>query len=218
MREFWIIGGGKFGLRAAETISSTGAAADILIVEKDPQRCRTLKGGRFRVIEADGIEFLKNRLESPHQRQWIVAAAPIHVAYEWMRARLPDSTRVEPQALPDELAGLLPNAMCGTEGRWYASNADFICPADCTESGSVCSFTGRKRPRSMHAFIRGLNAPGVKILVVRSFQLAAGVGGLRPRDLFEALHQLQTSHPVFLLATACKCHAVLDLFKLKSNC
>ncbi len=218
MQKVWIIGGGKFGLRAAETIGSAGAAADILIVDKDPRRCRKIEDRGFHVAEADGIEFLKSRLESPRQRQWIVAAAPIHVAYEWMRACLPGSTRVEPQALPAELAGLLPNAMPGAEGQWYASYADFICPAHCLESGSVCSVTGRRRPRSMHAFIRSLNAPGVKILVVRSFQLAAGVGGLRPRDLFEALHQLQTSPPVFMLATACKCHAVLNLFSLKSNC
>ena len=218
MQKVWIIGGGKFGLRAAEIIGSTGAAADILIVEKDPRRCRKIEDRGFHAVEADGIDFLKGYLVSPLQRQWIVAAAPIHVAYEWMRACLPGSTRVEPQALPSELSGQLPDAMPGAEGQWYASYADFICPAHCLESGRVCSVTGRMRPQSMHAFIRGLNAPGVKILVVRSFQLAAGVGGLRPCDLFEALHQLQTPHPFFLLATACKCHAVLNLFSLKSSC
>ncbi|MCU0590012.1 MAG: NAD-binding protein, partial [Desulfobacterales bacterium] len=98
MQKVWIIGGGKFGLRAAETIGSAGAAADILIVDKDPRRCRKIEDRGFHVVEGDGVEFLKSRLESPRQRQWIVAAAPIHVAYEWMRACLPGSTRVEPQA------------------------------------------------------------------------------------------------------------------------
>jgi len=218
MREFWIIGGGKFGRRAAETIGRAGSAADILIVEKDPRRCQTLIADGFQVIEADGIDFLKNRLASPLQKQWIVAAAPVHVAYEWIRARLPGNARLEPQALPTELAGLLPNAMRGGKGQWYASNADFICPPDCPESGSVCSFTGQRRPRSMHAFIRHLHAPGVKILVVRSYQLAPGVGGLRPRDLFEAWHQIQTTQPHFILATACKCHAALNSFTIKSSC
>ncbi len=217
MQEFWIIGGGKFGRRAAETIGRAGPAADILIVEKDPRRCQTLKVGGFPVIEADGIDFLKNRLISPLQKQWIVAAAPVHVAYEWVRACLAGNARLEPQALPAELAGLLPNAMHGGKGQWVASNADFICPADCPEAGSVCSFTGRRRPRSMHAFIRHIHAPGVKILVVRSYQLAPGVGGLRARDLFKALHQIQIAQPPFILATACKCHAALNSFTIKSN-
>lgn len=218
MQEFWIIGGGKFGRRAAETIGRAGPAADILIVEKDPSRCRMLIAGGLQVIEADGIGFLKSRLVSPLQKQWIVAAAPVHVAYEWVRACLPGNARVEPQALAAELAGLLPNAVRGGKGQWVASNADFICPPDCPESGSICCFTGRKRPRSMHAFIRHIHAPGVKILVVRSYQLAPGVGGLRPRDLFEALHQIQIARSPFILATACKCHAVLNAFIIKSNC
>jgi hypothetical protein len=217
MREFWIIGGGRFGLRAAETIGGAGPGADILIVEKDIRRCRELENRGFRVVEADGIDFLKSRLLSPPQSQWIVAAAPIHVAYEWVRASLSGRTRIESVAMPAEVAGLLPNAMRGGEGQWYASNADFICPPDCSESGRTCSFTGRERPRSMHAFIRRLHAPGVKILVVRSFQLAAGVGGLRPRDLLGALHQIQSGKSPCLLATACKCHAVLNSFKIISN-
>lgn len=217
MPEFWIIGGGKFGRRAAEVLSRAVPAADTLIVEKDPGRCRNLRAAGFRAIEGDGIGFLKSRLVSPLQRQWVVAAAPIHVAYEWLRAGLPGDTRVEPKPLPTGMADRLPNAIRGGPGQWYASNADFICPPDCPESGSVCSFTGRKRPRSMHAFIRGLHAPGVKILVVRSFQLGAGVGGLRPRDLFETFRQTQTSEGVFLLATACKCHAVLNSFSVISE-
>lgn len=218
MQEFWIIGGGKFGLRAAETIGRAGRAADILVVEKDPERCRTLESGGYHVVEADGIDFLNSRLASPLQKQWIVAAAPIHVAYEWLRARLAGSVRVEAEALAADLAGLFPNAMRGAEGQWYASNADFICPADCPESGRVCSFTGRKRPRSLHAFIRNVHAPGVKILVARSYQLAPGVGGLRPRDLFAVLNKIRVSRLAFLLATACKCHAVLNSFSIKSIC
>jgi len=217
MREFWIIGGGTFGRRAAETIGRAGPAAGILIVEKDSLRCRELKADGFQVMEGDGIDFLKSRLVSSFQRQWIVAAAPIHVAYEWLRACLPGNTRIKPQALPAGLSELLPNAVPGRKGQWYASNADFICPPDCPESGNVCSFTGRKRPRSMHAFIRHIHAPGVKILVVRSYQLAPGVGGLRPRDLFETLRQIQSSHATFLLATACKCHAVLNSFGVISK-
>jgi hypothetical protein len=216
MRSVWIIGGGTFGRRAAETIGSADSDADILIVEKDPSRCRALKNRGLHAIEADGIAFLKSRLVVPLQTQWIVAAAPIHVAYEWVRVCLSDRAGVEPVALPAEITDLLPNAMPGAQGQWYATNADFICPPDCSESGRICSFTGRRRPRSMHAFIRRQPAPGVKILVVRSYQLAAGVGGLRPQDLLQTLRQVESSRTPVLLATACKCHAVLNSFKIIS--
>jgi hypothetical protein len=116
--------------------------------------------------------------------------------------------------MPAEIVGRLRNTFPGVEGQLYASNADFICPPDCPEAGRVCSVTGRRRPRNMHAFIRQIRAAGVKILVVRSFQLAPGVGGLRPRDLFEALRQIQSAATPVVLATACKCHAVLNSFKI----
>jgi len=47
-----------------------------------------------------------------------------------------------------------------------------------------------------------LPVTNVKILVIRSFQLAAGVGGLRPRNLLSALDQARTSTTPILLATA----------------
>ena len=84
-------------------------------------------------------------------------------------------------------------------------------------AGRMCTVTGRVRPRSMHAFIRRLAAGNVKIMVVRSFQLAAGVGGLRPRDLFSALADARSSKETVLLATACKCHAVASAFKMISE-
>ena len=219
MQEYWIIGGGRFGQRAAETLVAAKPAATVLVVEQDPGRCRELAAGGLHVLEADGIDFLKSHLTSPRRNLWIVAAAPVHVAYEWVLARLPAGVKPLPRALPADVVSRLPNAFRGAaEGQWYASNADFLCPSDCPEPGGICSFTGKKRPRSMHAFIEHLDAPGVKILVVRSRQLAPGVGGLRPRDLFDALDQMRVSRFAFLLATACKCHAVLNSFHIISDC
>jgi hypothetical protein len=210
MQTVWIIGGGVFGLRAAEALRH----AEILIVEKERQRCRELESAGFRTLRADGIGFLAERLESPSQKVWIVASVPVHLAYEWAQARTSEHLRIEALPMPAEIVGRLRNTFPGVEGQLYASNADFICPPDCPEAGRVCSVTGRRRPRNMHAFIRQIRAAGVKILVVRSFQLAPGVGGLRPRDLFEALRQIQSAATPVVLATACKCHAVLNSFKI----
>jgi hypothetical protein len=214
----WIIGGGKFGLRAAEVLQSKTGCREILIIEKCPARCREIDSKGFRTLCADGVDFLVSRLESPAQRVWIVASAPVHLTYEWVRARISTRLRINPLPMPAGVARQLPNTFPGNEGQLYASNADFICPPDCSESGRMCAFTGQRRPRSMHAFIRQIHAAGVKILVIRSFQLAPGVGALRPRDLFETLRQIESAPMPVVLATACKCHAVLNSFKIISKC
>jgi hypothetical protein len=165
----------------------------------------------------DGADFLAQELNGPARNLWIVAAAPVHVAFEWMRARLSPTVRVQLMPVPEAIARRLPNAMRGRQGEIYASNADFICPPDCREAGRVCTATGRARPRSMHAFIQRLPVTNVKILVIRSFQLAAGVGALRPRDLFSALDQARKSKTPILLATACRCHSVINFFSISKS-
>jgi hypothetical protein len=216
MPGIWIIGGGKFGLVAAEALG--GRAADLLIVEKDPARCRELESRGYSALCADGAGFLAARLQGPAQRVWIVASVPVHLAYEWVRLRCAGGPRIEPVPMPEEVARRLPHPFPGGAGQLFASNAGFICPPDCSEPGRTCAATGRRRPRSMHAFIRQIHAGGVKILVVRSHQLAPGVGALRPKDLFEALRQIESAAAAVVLATACKCHAVLNSFKIQPGC
>jgi NAD(P)-dependent dehydrogenase (short-subunit alcohol dehydrogenase family) len=213
---YWIIGGGRFGLRAAEILGHHGAA-EIVVIDHDRERCRELADRGLRTECTDGIRFLTDHLTRPDKHLWVVAAAPVHVACLWLRARLSETARLEAVPVPAEVARRLPNAAAGGEGDVFASNADFICPPDCAEVGRICTATGRVRPRSMHAFIRRLTAANVKILVIRSFQLAAGVGGLRPADFFSVLADARSSKGSILLATACKCHAVISAFKMISE-
>ena len=216
-KSFWIIGGGRFGRQAAEVLRRRHASADILIVEKSPQRCRELADQGFRTVCREGVGFLRSHLKPSGSGRWIVPSAPVHVAFEWLRATLSENDGVEVFPVPDAISSRLPNVVRGRRGEIFASNADFICPPDCPEAGRVCTATGRRRPRSMYAFIKRLQPAGVKILVIRSFQLAPGVGALRPRDLFAAQHEVRSHKTPLLLATACKCHAVLSSFKIISK-
>jgi hypothetical protein len=202
---------------AAETLRRSEAPAEIMIVERLPERCRLLARKGFRVTCGDGAVFLAEHLSGPARNLWIVAAVPVHVAFEWMRARLSQPARVRPLPVPEAIAHRLPNAIRGRQGEIYASNADFICPPDCREAGRVCTATGRARPRRMHAFIQRLPVTNVKILLIRSFQLAPGVGGLRPCDLLSALDQAHTPKTPILLATACRCHAVINFFSISES-
>ncbi len=212
----WIIGGGRFGERAAEALGRPGKA-DVLVVEKNPRRCRDLSARGIHNVCDDGVRFLAERLDRPERNLWIVAAAPLHVAFEWATLRLSRTVKVVRLCVPESIVQRLPNPMKGRGGDVYASNADFICPADCSEAGRVCTATGRRRPCNLHAYIAGLGGASVKTLVVRSFQLGAGVGGLRALHLWRCLDEIRAFSGPMLLATACRCHAVLTCFRISEG-
>lgn len=218
MTSYWIIGGGRFGLRAAKTLRRLRPDADIRLVEASSERCERLRAAGHQAVCADGIRFLAEGLTEPGHGLWVVAAAPVHVAFEWVRARMSGTAPLAPAAVPEALFRLLPNPVRGAGGEVFASNADSICPEDCAEAGRVCPATGRPRPRRLYAHIRWLPTdPGVKKLVIRSVQLAPGVGGLRARDLLAALAEVRAAKGPVLLATACKCHAVVHVLNVIST-
>jgi hypothetical protein len=207
---YWIIGAGRFGRRACERLRAKTPAAAIHVVDR-----RSVSGiprGVDRTV-AEGLRFLDTRIET-RPAAWIVPAVPIHLAYEWLAVRLARDADFRPQAVPATLRTKLPNACSGREGQVYVSNADFICPADCPEPGGICTATGLPRPRSMHAHLAGLVYEDFRSLVVRSHQLAPGVGGYRASTLIHLRQSLQARRGRFLLSTACKCHGVMNAFEL----
>ncbi|MGD8614004.1 MAG: NAD-binding protein, partial [Desulfobacterales bacterium] len=82
MENFWIIGGGKFGLRAARTLRKIDAARRITIVEKRKSVCGQLDGLGFDAVCTDGIQYLERHLSANHLPAWVVPAIPLHVAFE----------------------------------------------------------------------------------------------------------------------------------------
>jgi hypothetical protein len=189
----------------------------LLIVEADAERCRALEGRGVEAVCADGTLYLTRQLRGAETPHWIVAAAPIHLAFQWLRAELSRAMRVDSWPIPDQVLDRLPNPIRIAADEAAASNADFLCPPHCSEAGRCCTATGRPRPRRMYAFLERMPLEGVKIMVVRSRQLAPGVGGYRPGDLFAAAEAARKERLPQLLATACKCHAVISGFKLIQN-
>jgi hypothetical protein len=49
------------------------------------------------------------------------------------------------------------------------------------------------------------------VVVVRSWQLAPGVGGYPAKYLEERLHEVSRRAGTYLVATSCRCHGVIDL-------
>jgi hypothetical protein len=46
--------------------------------------------------------------------------------------------------------------------------------------------------------------------VIRSWQLAPGVGGYRVAQLRASLERIERQPTKYLIATSCRCHAVID--------
>ena len=61
----------------------------------------------------------------------------------------------------------------------------------------------------MFELLSGIELFRYRPLVIRSFQLGPGIGGYRPRDLYDLLDQVESSDEAILLSTACRCHGVM---------
>ena len=214
MDNVWIIGGGKFGLRAAKTLRKKQPLTNLIIVEKEKTVCRQLERLGFEAVCKDGIQYLERNLASVHDPDWIVPAIPLHTAYEWIRTKLSKSHNVQKIAVPEDLVTELPHPINAETGRLYISIADFKCPENCPEPDEICTHTGKPRLMVLHEFLKSIQPKDLKTIVIRSHQLAPGVGGYTPRALFAALKEIEAAQRPILIGTACSCHGVMDAFKI----
>ena len=212
--QFWIIGGGRFGKRAAILLRTRHPASEITVIEKDLQTCRGLAKEAFRIECREGIRYLELNLKNIGTPDWIVPAIPLHVAFEWIRVTLSQDYNLHSLDISASLQTVLPNPVTGGRGQLFVSNADFICPENCSEPDNICTVTGKPRPRILHEFLAHIYAEEFTSVVICSQQLEAGVGGFQPRSLFEALDTIKSVGRPVLLSTACRCHGISNLFTI----
>ena len=217
MEHFWIIGGGKFGLRAAKALRKADSSNHLTIVENQKTVCRQLGRLGFEAVCMDGIQYLERNLASAPYPDWIVPAIPLHVAYEWIRTKLSKTHNLQKIALPNDLVTELPHPIDAETGRVYISIADFTCPEDCPEPDEICAITGKPRLMVVHEFLKSIQRKDLKTVVIRSHQLAPGVGGYTPGALNNALNEIKAAQLPVLLCTACSCHGIMDAFAYKAR-
>ncbi|RLB99354.1 MAG: potassium transporter [Deltaproteobacteria bacterium] len=213
-----ILGAGRFGRLALQRLGRRHPDAAITVVDQAPGFGRDPAFRGCETVEADGVDYLVEAMQAKTAADWIVPAMPIHVAWRWMKKDLiAAGRRVVDLPGPEAAAARVPHPLRGDHGQLYASNADFICPDDCPEPERFCTVTGKPRPVVMFAHLAALRIPGFAAVVVRSRQLAPGVGGYRPAELRQAQAAALAAADAVLLATACKCHAVIDAFRIDSQ-
>lgn len=214
MKTVWILGAGQFGEKAAVRLRLKYAEASIIVVDKDRSALNRVEGVATEAVVGDGVVYLAEHLTVPEEPDWIVAAIPVHVAFEWLSKRLSTAYRLEKMAIPEALTQRLGCIVKGEGGTVYTSLADFICPNNCPEPADLCFITGKPRPIDLHKELSAAASFGMTPVIVRSRQLSAGVGGYTPGDLFDALRKVESCDGPVLLGTACRCHSVLDAFRL----
>jgi len=214
MKTYWIIGGGQFGLNAAQKIRTLESDADILIVEQNLTICQQIEKLGFEIFCGEGIQYLDRNLINEDCPDWIIPAIPLHVAFEWIQAKLSSKYETEVIAVSDELERQLPHPIRGDQGQLYVSNADFVCPDDCSEPEEICTYTGEPRPRILNDFLKKIHYRDFRSVVICSRQLLAGVGGYTPQALFQGLEKIKTEVKPVILSTACYCHGVMHAFRI----
>jgi hypothetical protein len=202
-RNILVVGAGAFGRRALEALGTRVRA----VADKDPGE--DLAGLGWEVWSLDGAAAVERALAQGDQVKWIVPAVPVHLAAEWLKLSLKEYD-FKPVAVEESMLPPVAWKMAGGAGLWYLSLADFRCPPDCPEPAEICTSSGLPRGLPMYQRITRQAWPGWECRVLRSHQLAPGVGAVKPSDLAELRRDLQGRVGQWVLATSCKCHAVLE--------
>ena len=212
MKKIWIIGVGQFGQHAVRSLSKQHRNWHFVLVDLVEVNLIKARTDHCTIEKADGVEFLNQHLLDPeNEPAWIVPALPIHLAGDWCFLKL-KADRFSRIDIPEGIEQFLPNPMHGSDANIYVSHSDFKCPDDCSEPRNLCTVTREKRKRDMFKILAEFQYPSFKSLVIRSRQLAPGVGGYSPDQLFTLLDQAQKTKGNLLLSTACRCHGVVSGF------
>lgn len=214
IKNVWVLGAGKFGLKAVERIKRMYPEVNFTVIDQKKANAGSIISTHRGVyVRRDGIEFLDKELVETNGPDWIIPAIPVHVASEWIKRRLSSSRDVQGIDLPERVAAALPNTQRGKQGELYSSLADFFCPDDCNEPYGFCTITKEKRPYRLYDLLSSIQIEPYKTVVIKSRQICAGVGGYRPADLIRTLKEVRRYNSPVLLCTSCKCHAVVSGFQ-----
>jgi hypothetical protein len=204
---YLIIGCGRFGSRATNKLFQKDPRSKIIVVDESKKALQKVSRLPVETAVCDGIIYLSKFLSEGQKADFIIPAVPFHLAFEFILSQskpLGGKRRKVPT-----LSGL-PNPMLGKTGDLYTSLANFLCSEDCPEPARYCTATGKRRGKPLHQILKDLKGP-FESRVIRSEQLAPGVGGFRPRamiNLLEDIREKKDPCRIILISTASRCHGV----------
>jgi hypothetical protein len=198
-----VIGGGRFGCLAVERLGGRVS----LVIEPHPSPELSALGVP---VKAEPGEIAGPRILAASSAQtWVVPAVPRHFLGDWLQAML-SPVKINTVFPPEACVPQAPSIMQGKRGEIYLSLADFMCPDDCPEPAEICTVTGQPRGEPMFARLAAIACPQWHTGVLRSRQLAPGVGGLKLAEMRDLKNKIVNKGGSWLIGTACRCHGVLQ--------
>ncbi len=208
-----IVGAGHFGYLAAQRLSNRYPEASFLVVDHRREKLdRIERDFRLPVHAEDLASFFEGRRVD--DKTWIIPAVPIHFAFQWLLHELKQAGRAESLPVPETVEAQIPNPYRAPNGSLCASFATFVCPDSCNEPDELCTYTKDPRPGNLFEELGRITVPGCEVIVIRSWQLAPGVGGY-PGNILKGVSEKIADRPegCYLVATSCRCHGVIDALR-----
>jgi hypothetical protein len=216
LSRIFIVGYGKVGREILPRVKRNWRRDRIWIIDHDPAaltRESTLHG---LVVLADGPQFLNRYQKWIRDEDWIIPALPIHLAWHWLTLNLRASYKLR-SIRPEYLLGMQFPYKNVSGSTLLVSYADFVCPDGCPAPIGRCFKTRLKRPLPLWKFLETQNPSRGSHYVIESRQMAPGMGGYPFGELRKALTQGLKSGPPFFIATACRCHGVINGLTWRPN-
>jgi hypothetical protein len=216
-RELWILGAGKFGLLAQERLSWRYPQAKIKLIDKNPLiRPLNSEQGGTHLVKKDALHYLQENTLSADT--WIIPAIPVHVAFHWLIEKIKSENRdVASISVPLSIDSQVPNPYRSEGETLYASYATFICPDNCCEPEGICMYTRKARLGDLFEKFSEMAEIDFNVVVLRSYQLAPGVGGYPGEHLQKVYQYILDTPGNYLVGTSCRCHGVINALKIGSK-
>lgn len=206
-RDILVIGGGRFGRLALERLP--GRVATVVEPAPDDGLTALARGQGVELVAAQGVDFLAPAIAAKQPPHWVVPALPRHLLHDWLMRELAPQGALA-VAAPVAALPIVASVFQGEEGQQFLSLADFLCPDDCPEPPKLCTVTGQPRGEPLYQRLAAMNQSGWHVAVLRSRQLAPGVGGCLPGEMLQIKEQIQAQGGDWLVATSCRCHGVVS--------
>ena len=211
-KKIFILGAGHFGYVASKRLSRRYAEASFLVIDSNRDNLAKIEEEiALPVLQKEAISFINSCPIS--EDQWIIPAIPVHVAFHWLLHQLKLTHEAQQVDVPQLTDEKVPNPFRMDDRTLYASYATFVCPDACNEPDEFCTYTGKPRQENLFEYLQQVEVPGFATEVVRSWQLAPGVGGYTGSTLSNALASISRNQGSYLVATSCRCHSVIDALK-----
>lgn len=205
-----VIGAGHFGARAIRVLGHM-PISPIFVVDKERKNLERIQETSVQKVLCDGICFLKKNFPLLHPTSTIIPAIPLHLAFEWVKSTLKDGGAAHQVPVPGDIKPALPHTWDGSEGSLLVSYADFKCPDNCPEPEEYCTVTKKPRGLPLYDLLRETAPSHFTTHVIRSRQLAPGLGGYTVGDLIELLDKIKKEGKGrHFIATACRCHGTVS--------